>query len=113
MMRRFCSGSVDAGEPREEALARVHVHERHVEVVAGTRVTTCSASFLRSRPWSTNTQVSRSPIARCTISAATDESTPPDSPQIARPSPTCSRISATCSSMIEAGRPPRSQPQTS
>ena len=34
MMRRFCSGSVDAREPREEALARVDVHERHVEVLA-------------------------------------------------------------------------------
>ena len=46
---------------------------------------TCSASPLRSRPWSTKTQVSRSPIARCTSAAATAESTPPDSPQIARP----------------------------
>ena len=43
----------------------------------------------RSRPWSTNTQVSRSPMARCTRAAATAESTPPDSPQIARPSPIC------------------------
>ena len=38
---------------------------------------TCSPSFLRISPWSTNTHVSWSPIARCTSSAATDESTPP------------------------------------
>ena len=47
---------------------------------------TCSASCSRSRPWSTNTQVSRSPIARWISAAATDESTPPD-----RPSRTSSR----------------------
>ena len=46
---------------------------------------TCSPSFLRIRPWSTNTHVSWSPIARWTSSAATDESTPPESPQITRP----------------------------
>ena len=31
---RFSSGSDDAGEPREEALLRLHVDERHVEVAA-------------------------------------------------------------------------------
>ena len=41
---------------------------------------TWSPSFLRISPWSTNTHVSRSPTARCTSRAATDESTPPDSP---------------------------------
>ena len=39
--------------------------------------TTCSASFSRSSPWSTKTQVSWSPTALCTSSAATAESTPP------------------------------------
>ncbi len=48
---------------------------------------TCSPSFLRIRPWSTNTHVSWSPIARCTSSAATDESTPPESPQMTLPRP--------------------------
>ena len=43
---------------------------------------TCSGSPSRSSPWSTNTQVSWSPMARCTRAAATAESTPPDSPQI-------------------------------
>src|SRR3984885_6751004 len=39
------------------------------------------------KPWSTNTHVSRSPIARWTSGAATLEATPPESPQIARPAP--------------------------
>ena len=51
-------------------------------------------------------------MARCTSAAATAESTPPDSPQMARPSPTCSRISVTCSStmfsMVQDGRHPAS-----
>ena len=86
MMRRFCSGS---STPASRARKR-------------SRASTCTsgtwkwspkarhhllASFLRIRPWSTSTHVSRSPSARCTISAATEESTPPDRPQIARPSP--------------------------
>ena len=47
--------------------------------------TTCSASFLRIRPWSTKTQVSWSPTARWTSSAAVAESTPPERPQIDAP----------------------------
>jgi GMP synthase (glutamine-hydrolysing) len=58
-------------------------------------VSTCSPSFRRSRPWSTKTQVSRSPIARCTMSAATALSTPPESPQTARASPTIARTRST------------------
>ena len=65
--------------------------------------TTLSASRMRIMPWSTNTQVSRSPMALCMSSAATDESTPPDSPRIALASPTCSRISRMDSSMIDTG----------
>ena len=49
-------------------------------------------------------------MARCTSAAATAESTPPDSPQMAWPSPTCSRIAPTCSStmlsMVQDGRQP-------
>ena len=63
---------------------------------------TCSPSSLRIRPWSTNTHVSWSPTARCTSSAATEESTPPERPQMTLPSPTCSRMRAICSSTIEA-----------
>ena len=60
---------------------------------------TCWPSFMRIRPWSTKTQVSRSPIALWTISAATALSTPPERPQIARASPTWARTRSTCSSM--------------
>ena len=74
---------------------------------------TCSPSPLRIRPWSTNTQVSWSPIARCTSSAATEESTPPERPQITVPSPTCARIRAICSSAIDAALQLRSAPQMS
>ena len=56
---------------------------------------------------STNTHVSWSPIALCTSAAATAESTPPDSPQITRSSPTWARISATACSMIDVVRPRR------
>ena len=49
--------------------------------MAATKSSTCSASPSRSSPWSTKTQVSWSPTARWTSAAATEESTPPDSPQ--------------------------------
>jgi hypothetical protein len=55
---------------------------------------TWSPSFQRSRPVSTNTQVSLSPIARCSSAATTEESTPPDSPSSTSSSPTCSRTRA-------------------
>ena len=45
---------------------------------------TWSPSPARSSPWSTNTQTSWSPIARCSSAATTDESTPPDSPSSTR-----------------------------
>ena len=63
--------------------------------------TTWSPSPSRMSPVSTNTQVSCGPTALCTSAAATAESTPPDSPQITRSSPTCSRIAATEVSMID------------
>ena len=47
-------------------------------------------------------QVSRSPIARCTSSAATVESTPPLSPHTTRPPPTVARMRAVASSMNDA-----------
>ena len=75
--------------------------------------TTCSASFIRIRPWSTKTQVSCSPIALWTSSAATEESTPPERPQITRPSPTWARIRATCSAITDSGDHCCSQPAMS
>ena len=59
-------------------------------------------------------QVSWSPTARCTSAAATDESTPPESPQITRCSvPTSSRIRATSVSMKWPGVQSGVAPQTS
>ena len=43
---------------------------------------TCSPSLSRSRPLSTKTQVSWSPMARCSSAATTEESTPPDRPRM-------------------------------
>ncbi|CAM5739220.1 hypothetical protein SHIRM173S_12174 [Streptomyces hirsutus] len=68
-------------------------------VAATKSFSTCSVSPLRIRPWSTYTQVSWDPMAFWTRAAATAESTPPERPQMARRSPTCSRMAATCSSM--------------
>ncbi len=59
---------------------------------------TSSASFFRRRPWSTKTQVSRSPTAWWTRVATTAESTPPESPHTIPASPTVSRIRRTARS---------------
>ncbi len=64
--------------------------------------TTCSPSPCRIRPVSTKTQVSWGPMALCTSAAATAESTPPDSPQITRPSPTWRADGVDRVSMIDA-----------
>ena len=66
--------------------------------MAAKQTTTSSASPWRISPWSTNTQVSRSPIASWISTAATAESTPPDRPQITRALPTCARMRAIASS---------------
>jgi len=57
-------------------------------------------------------QVSLSPTARLTRVAVTVESTPPERAQMTRPSPTCSLILATASSMKEAGVHVPFNPQT-
>ena len=82
MILRLRSGIVDAGERREELVGRVDVDRRCTPRLRANVSITCSASFRRSRPWSTNTQVSWSPIARWISAAATDESTPPDRPRM-------------------------------
>jgi hypothetical protein len=57
-------------------------------------VSTNRRSPFRNSPLSTKTQVSWSPIALCRSTAVTDESTPPESPQITRLSPTLARMSS-------------------
>ena len=56
---------------------------------------TFSASSFLSTPLFTKMQVSCLPMALCTSTAATEESTPPDRPQTAWLLPTAFRISPT------------------
>src|SRR5436305_339907 len=74
--------------------------------------TTSAPSAARIKPWSTNTHVSCSPIASWISTAATALSTPPDRPQITRPLPTCSRISAIFASLKLAMVQSPAQPHT-
>ena len=107
MILRFCSGSVTpASAPRKRALASTT--RRSALKASRKSASTCAASPARDRPVSTKIDVSRSPIARSTSAAATDESTPPDRPHTARPlSPTCRCTVATASStklfMVQLG----------
>ena len=84
---RLVSGSVTpASAVKKRSLASTTFSFTPVEATKSR--STCSASPSRSKPWSTNTQVSCEPTAFCTIAAATAESTPPDRPQRTRPVPT-------------------------
>ena len=74
---------------------------------------TWSPSPARSSPWSTNTQTSWSPIARCSSAATTDESTPPESPSSTLSPPTCSRTRAIASATMLPGSQRASQSQIS
>ena len=80
-------------ERAEEPVGRLHVHEVDRELAAERSSRPARPRLARSKPVSTKTHVSWSPIALCTSAAATAESTPPESPQITRSSPTCARIS--------------------
>jgi hypothetical protein len=105
-------GLGDAVELVEELVAGTHVDE--LDALERWKVsTTCSPSSLRIRPVSTNTHVSCGPMALCTSAAATAESTPPERPQMARPSPTWARMASTCSSMTLAMVQVRSMPARS
>ena len=102
MRLRFTSGSVTPFKPRQESLRR-HPRRSPACPRAAPAVRWCRwNSFLRSSPLSTKTFVSRSPMARCTSAAATAESTPPLSAQMARSFPTCSRMASTVSAMNDA-----------
>ena len=110
MTFRFRSGSVtSSSRSRNRSVASTNSSGSWSFV---NRSRTCAASFSRSSPLSTKMQVNRSPIARWTSSAATVESTPPESPSTTRPSPTCSRIRATLSSTNEAMVQSPRHPQT-
>ena len=102
MILRLVSGSVTpASAARNWSAASTTL--RSTPVAATKSRSTCSASPLRSRPWSTKTQVSWLPTACCTSAAATAESTPPDSPQIRFLPPTWAWMACTASSTMLAG----------
>ena len=93
MILRFVSGSdTPANRPRKRSAALTRI--RFISNCSLKTVSTWSPSSLRSRPWSTKTQVSCLPTALCTNTAATEESTPPDNAQRTFLSPTASLISA-------------------
>ena len=91
-------GIGDAGERAEEGRAGVDEIDLDAPRCRANISITCAASSRRSRPLSTKTQVSWSPMARWISAAATDESTPPERPRITSSPPTCARIFATASS---------------
>ncbi len=62
-------------------------------------------------PWSTNMQVSLSPIALLRSTAATEESTPPLRPRITLSSPSCSLRAATVVSINDAALHVHDAPQ--
>ena len=107
MRLRLTSGSVTPSSCVEESRGCVDVDEVDLEGVPERVPTTPRPRPCRSRPLSTNTQVSWSPIARWTSTATTDESTPPESAQRTRSRPTCARISSTAVSMNDGHRPRR------
>ena len=111
MIMRLRSGSsTPASRSRKRCSASTRIRFTPSSSIA---VTTWSASFFRIRPWSTSTQVSWSPIARCTSAAAVAESTPPESPQSTPASPTSARMRSTCSSITDAGDQFAAQPAIS
>ena len=91
MILRLVSGSVTPASASRKR-ARSSATTSRTPVDATKSRSTCSASPARSSPWSTKMHVSWSPTARCTMAAATAESTPPERPQMTCASPTCARI---------------------
>ena len=96
MILRLASGSLTpANLPKKRSLASTRI--TFAWSLPTNISMTKSPSFKRNKPWSTNTHVNWSPMARCIKAAATDESTPPDKPKITSSSPTCWRINSTAS----------------
>ena len=109
MIFRFVSGSLTpARRVRKRSFASTLMK---VSLRLEKTASTSSASPLRISPWSTNTQVSRSPMASDSSAAATEESTPPDRASRALPSPISSRKAFTVrvrkSAMVHSLRAPQ------
>ena len=98
---RLRSGSVTPSNwERKRSVASTPITLRPMALAKHFQV--CSNSFLRSMPVFTKIFVRRSPIARCTRTAATVESTPPLRAQITRDWPTFCRTATVVSSMKAA-----------
>ena len=102
MLLRFCSGSVTPFKSRQKSFRCVHADHVQSQPLAQQFQRVAEIRSCRSSPLSTNTFVSRSPMARCTSAAATAESTPPLSAQIARAPSACLRMASTVSAMKPA-----------
>ena len=89
MILRLASGSATPASCRGTSLAGVDVRSPARADASANISITCVGLVRRSRPWSTKTQVSWSPIALWISAAATLESTPPERPRITSSSPTC------------------------
>ena len=85
-------GVGDAGELVEEQPARIAMDQRNVVMAAEEAARPPRPRPARNRPVSTKMQVSWSPIASCSSTAATAELTPPERPQTTRPVPTWRRM---------------------
>ena len=112
-MRRFCSGSVTPASSCGVAVLGVHVHEVHVELL-GEHLFDLLGLVLAQQPVvHEHAGQLLADGLRAHSAATTVESTPPESPRITRSSPTCARIAATESSMIESIVQLGSSPQMS
>ena len=91
------------GELRRGSASRAStVLQRHVEAIHEERLHLRALALPQQRRCPRRCTAAASPMARCSSSAATELSTPPDSPQMTRPSsPTWRRI-ASCASCDEA-----------
>ena len=91
MRRRFSCGSVTPASAARNCSSAFTTCRSVLKCSVNSSMT-ASSSSLRSRPLSTRMHESCGPIAWYSSAATTDESTPPERPQITRSLPTRSRI---------------------
>ena len=91
--RRFSCGSVTPASAARNWSSALTTCRSVLKWSVNSAITD-SASSLRSRPLSTRMHESCGPMAWASSAATTDESTPPESPQITRPLPTRRRIAS-------------------
>ena len=106
MTLRFASGSVDAGQAVEEPVGGLDVDQLDA-LVAAEGLDDLVALVLAHQPGVDEHAGELVADRPCTSAAATAESTPPESPQMARPLPTWSRIGCDRVSMKFVHRPRR------